>query len=103
MPGWKGSTRRVTLPPDWETRIRPAVLARDGHRCTHIRTDGGTRCTERATDVDHLGSPYDHRLENLAAKCGWHHQRKSSQQGAAAANARRIPRGRPPEPHPGLR
>jgi hypothetical protein len=102
MPGWKGSTRRATLPPNWATVIRPAVLARDGYRCMHIRDDD-TRCPERATDVDHLGDRDDHRLENLAAKCGWHHRRKSGTQGARAANARRLPRKRPPEPHPGLR
>ncbi|PZG20612.1 HNH endonuclease [Nonomuraea aridisoli] len=101
MPGWKGSTRRHTLPPNWPD-IRRAVLRRDGYQCTHIRADTGNRCGERATDVDHLGDRDDHRLQNLAAKCAGHHRRKSSRQGAEAANARRIPRNRPPDPHPGL-
>lgn len=102
MPGrWAGSNRRAELPPNWYSEIRPAVLKRDGYRCTATLSDD-TRCIEPATDVDHLGDKHDHRLENLAAKCGWHHRKKTSAQGNAARQ-RQPPLRRPPEPHPGLR
>lgn len=96
MPGaWEGG-RRV-LPADW-ARIRRRVLERDGHRCTWV-TDG-QRCSERATDVDHIGDRDDHDDDNLAGLCSWHHDRKSSAQGNAA-RVRRTER-HPTEPHPGL-
>lgn len=48
MMGW----RTTPLPPDWDA-IRAAVLRRDGGRCTSVMKDG-TRCRDRATDVDHI-------------------------------------------------
>lgn len=96
---WTGSDRAVRLPPDWHRR-RVAVLTRDGHRCTRIRTDD-TRCPAPATDVDHIDPGDDHSIENLTALCGWHHQRKSAREGGQAAWMNRPPRQRPREPHPG--
>lgn len=99
MPGgWQGSNRRAELPSDWDSRIRPFVLERDGHQCT--LTDDGVRCTYRATDVDHIGDKNDHAPANLRAICTWHHRRRSSAQGNAAR--KRVPEKRPPERHPGL-
>ena len=80
---WVSSTRRERLPADWPARVA-AVMERDGHRCTHVRVDTGARCTERATDVDHVVRGDDHRLENLAAKCWWHHAKKTAAEGNAA-------------------
>ena len=123
MPGWHGSTRAATLPPDWRTERRPRILARDSHRCTwlhrHPDGDGGfpdylagtyppeARCTRPARDVDHWGNRHDHRDEALRSLCGQHHDRRSAKQGArasAAVRSRTAPgRLRPTEPHPGVR
>ncbi len=60
--------RRVYDSPAWRT-VRLAVLERDGHRCQI----GGPRCTQHATEVDHIvaiddgGAPYD--PQNLRAAC----------------------------------
>lgn len=93
-PAWEGSTRKGRLPANWESEIRPTVLARDRYTC-QLRYDG---CLVVATDVDHKLRGDDHRLENLQAACGWCHQRKSSSEGAAA----RPRLNRSPEPHPAL-
>lgn len=94
-PAWEGSTRKVRLPANWETEIRPAVLVRDGYRCQLRFADV---CVGGATDVDHKKRGDDHRMENLQSACGPCHRRKSSMEGAAA----RPRLNRPPEPHPAL-
>lgn len=102
MPNWEGSDRRSRLPADWP-RIRARVLKRDGHRCTHH--DNGIRCTERATDVDHVRRGDDHSEHNLRSLCGSHHAVKSSREGAEARAAKRRAidkRFRRVEKHPGL-
>jgi 5-methylcytosine-specific restriction enzyme A len=99
MPGaWSGSDRKQELPADWQ-QIRARILERDGHQCTG--RVGLERCTERATDVDHIGDKHDHSDGTLRALCGWHHKRRSSAQGNAAR--RRVPEKRTPEAHPGLK
>ncbi len=104
MPGqWEGSDRRDELPPGWRTIIRPRILRRDGYRCTWVTE--GERCEAQATDVDHIDRGNDHRDENLASVCAWHHGRKSSAEGLAARAARaryRPTNRRPSEAHPGL-
>jgi hypothetical protein len=102
MAAWEGSTRKETLPPDWEQR-RQAVFARDGNRCVIIKQDG-RRCWDRENlECDHIGDREDHRLESLRTICSWHHQRRSaSQGGTASANRLRPQTKRPPETHPGL-
>lgn len=96
--GWETSNRREHLPPDWPAR-RIARLELDGWRCTALMRDG-TRCTERATDVDHHRGRDHHELADLRSLCSWHHDRKSSREGAAARQALRE--RRQPERHPGL-
>jgi len=102
---WAGSTRRETLPPDWP-KIRERVLDRDGRRCRHIRADTELRCTELATDVDHVGDRLDHSDENLVSKCGYHHLRKTAAEAnrarALTTTARRALEKRGPEQHPGV-
>lgn len=95
---WAGSTRRARLPNDWPKR-RAAVLKRDNGVCHVCRGPG-------ADAVDHIIPGDDHSLENLAPihdrvwpHC---HRRKSAAEGSRAAQAKRIPRRRPEEPHPGL-
>ncbi|KOG26808.1 HNH endonuclease [Streptomyces viridochromogenes] len=103
MPNWSSSDRRERLPADWP-KIRLRVLRRDGHRCT-ARDQYGERCEELATDVDHIVPGDDHRETNLRALCGFHHQAKSSREGALAlaAQRRRIgKRFKRTEAHPGL-
>lgn len=100
MPYGPHSARTSPLPKGWQSTIRPGILKRDGHACTWM--DGGIRCNQPATDVDHIGDPTDHSDANLRSLCGPHHRRRSSSQGGAAAAAKRIPRTRPSEKHPGL-
>ena len=98
MPGnWAGSTRRASLPANWATVIRPAVLARDKGRCRWI--ENNRRCPCPATDVDHIADRHDHSLGNLRSLCSEHHNRRSSAQGNAAKKARRD---RNIERHPAL-
>lgn len=103
MPRWEGSDRRLRLPVDWPKR-RNHVLKRDGRRCTHV-DDLGQRCIEDATDVDHIIAGDNHDYSNLRSLCRWHHQRKSSAEGAAALVAkkrRNAQRFKRTEQHPGL-
>ena len=98
---WNTSNRRARLPKNWAA-IRAAVLKRDGYRCCHVRTDTGLRCTEAATEVDHIKAGDDHSEGNLQSLCVWHHARKSSREGASARLQRpAVSRKRPPERHPG--
>ncbi len=97
MPGqWEGSNRKTELPSDWSSTIRPAIIARDSGRCRWI--EGGRRCPERGTDVDHIRDSHDHSLSNLRLLCSAHHDRRSSAQGNAARRAKAL---RNVEPHPG--
>lgn len=84
--GWAGSNRKNELPADWESRIRPAIIARDSARCRWI--EGGRRCAAKGTDVDHVGDKHDHGLQNLRLLCNFHHLKRSSAQGHAAKKAR---------------
>lgn len=96
---WAGSSRRSRLPADWPA-IRRRILKRDNYSCTWPSRSG--RCGQPATDVDHIVNGDDHRDENLRSLCSSHHQAKSSAEGGRAAQAKRIPRTRPIDPHPGL-
>lgn len=80
---WEGSTRRFSLPPDWQSR-RVQVLRRDP-TCTLAITCGGIALS---TEVHHLGDRDDHRLHMLAGVCSDCHARESSKQGNAARGAR---------------
>jgi len=102
MTGWSGSTRRVTLPADWEAR-RLAVLERDRYQCQHERADTGAPCGAYASECDHINDRTDHRMSNLQALCPWHHLRKSGQQGGRASQAARRARAAAAAPkHPGV-
>lgn len=95
---WAGSSRRDRLPADWP-KIRNKVLKRDGRVCHICHAPG-------ADGVDHIVAGDDHSLENLAAihhnVAPYCHRAKSSAEGGRAAQAKRIPRSRPQEKHPGL-
>jgi 5-methylcytosine-specific restriction protein A len=99
MPGWKNSSRRTTLPKNWPI-LRRLILQRDGHQCTW--TDYGQRCTEKATDVDHITPGENHSPSNLRSLCGPHHKAKSSAEGGKASAQRRAKRRREPEQHPSI-
>ncbi len=102
MPNWSNSNRREELPAGWD-KLRRRVLIRDGHRCTHVN-DYGKRCEEVGDEVDHIVAGKNDSESNLRAICGFHHQRKSSAEGGAAAqairkrNAKKFDRT---EQHPG--
>lgn len=96
---WAGSTRKDTLPADWD-RLRRAVLKRDGGRCTW--RDNGQRCPELATDVDHIHDRDDHSMRNLRSLCSAHHLKRTSQQAYAAKMAIKALGRLPEEPQPGI-
>jgi 5-methylcytosine-specific restriction protein A len=105
MPGWEGSTRRATLPPNWNNEIRPAVIERDQGLCQWTEPTGrainrrGQRiCGAPGVDVDHTGDRNDHRLHKLRLLCEPHHDRRSAQQGGNSY----TPLTRAPEQHPAL-
>lgn len=97
------SSWRTTPKPQGWGAIRRRILKRDNYEC-QMPTPLGV-CRAPATDVDHItpaslgGSD---QPENLRALCGPHHRTKSSSEGGRAAQAKRIPRKRKTEPHPGL-
>lgn len=88
MANWKGSTRRVSLPPNWSS-LREKCFRRDGYQCTAENANTGERCTSPAEECDHVGDRYDHSLANLASLCSWHHGQKSGKQGADSLHRRR--------------
>lgn len=103
MSGWQGSDRRLRLPPDWD-KIRRRILKRDDYRCK-VRNTYNERCSEPATEVDHIVAGDDHSESNLQAICSWHHGRKSGAEGAqarAAAIRRSSKKFTRNEAHPGL-
>lgn len=99
MPGWANSDRARRLPADWQRR-RATIRDRAGGRCQALDTYGN-RCTARGRECDHVIAGDDHRLSNLQWLCSYHHQIKSSKEGAA--RIRRYSEKHPTERHPGLR
>ena len=68
-PAWSGSSRRTTLPPDWEAR-RKATRDRAHGRCEGISLNGephwhAPTCNGTGTDCDHDKRGNDHSLTNL--------------------------------------
>ncbi|MDQ1113956.1 5-methylcytosine-specific restriction protein A [Microbacterium testaceum] len=102
MAGWKGSTRKASLPRNWASEIRPRILRRDRERCQWIRNDTDERCGARANQVDHVNQErnWDHSDGNLQSLCEYHHNIKSSGEGGRAAAERRKAATRL---HPGVR
>lgn len=93
------SARAERLPSDWQTR-RMRVLRRDRY-CCQARDSLGVQCGAPANQVDHVLPNDDHDYDNLQALCRWHHDRKSSAEGAAARRPK-ARQSRDPEPHPGF-
>lgn len=94
----KGNPRTSTAA--WR-KTRRFVLARDGHRCTWL--EGGRRCTNPATEVDHIREWADGGIDdpsNLRSLCEPHHYRKTAQHANLTRWARRQ---RPEQPHPGVK
>ena len=93
------SERRKRLPRNW-TQLRRRRLEIDGYQCVAIRADTGERCSDRATDVDHLVEMSDdHRIEALQSLCSHHHDAKTA---AAAGRASAQKRKKPQPRHPGV-
>ena len=84
---WSSSNRRSQLPPDWEREIRPRILKRD--RLCRWKEHGDFPCRNRAIEVDHIRRGNDHSDSNLRGLCGYHHQLKSSMEGAEALAKKR--------------
>lgn len=97
-----GQWRTVPRPVDWPARVE-AVLKRDRVCQWPMSYLPGDVCgaTEHL-EVDHIGDPADHDLDNLRALCRRHHRYRTGQQGGQAAARRRPRRQRPPEQHPGV-
>lgn len=96
------SKRRLELPPNWYTEIRPRILKRDGYVCQQRRSDRPGICGQPANQVDHINDPHDHSDDNLQSLCAWHHRKKT--EGESAEARRRIAaKGKMPvRKHPGL-
>jgi 5-methylcytosine-specific restriction protein A len=84
--GWKGSTRKSRLPPNWP-QIRLRIGERDRWRC-QWRLPSGFICGKHANQIDHKIPGDDHSDENLQCLCEEHHTLKSSSEGARAKWAR---------------
>lgn len=94
-----GQWRSAPRPVDWPARVA-AVKARD--RSCRWTTEHGVCASPVDLEVDHIGDPRDHSLDNLRALCRMHHKRRTALQANAAWQAKRIPRARPADKHPGL-
>ena len=97
---WATSDRKERLPPNWKS-LRAAVMERCGGRCEVLKKDG-SRCRDKAKDVDHVLPGDDHSLANLRGICEWHHRRKSALEGVDARRALNAILYRKPETHPGI-
>ena len=84
---WSTSGRRQQLPSNWGREIRPRILTRDP--ICRWREHGDYTCRARSTEVDHVRRGSDHSDANLRGLCGYHHQLKSSQEGAEALAKKR--------------
>lgn len=93
--GWRTTPR----PVDWPARV--AHVKKRDRSCRWV-TEGTPCGSIENIEVDHIGDPADHSLDNLRALCRPHHRSRTGQQANAAMQAKRIPRKRPPEQHPGL-
>lgn len=62
---WTGSTRRATLPPDWNRR-RLQRFQIDNWTCVDCGHHDPTGAT---LECDHDGDRHDHRIENLRTRC----------------------------------
>jgi 5-methylcytosine-specific restriction protein A len=100
---WSTSNRRSSLPADWPA-IRRRILRRDNNSCQWRESDGSS-CGREANEVDHIQPSGSDEEWNLRSLCSWHHQRKSSAEGAAAniKHRREIAnRFRLKDEHPGV-
>ena len=84
---WKGSTRRSSLPPDWESRRRAALERDPICTCPGCRSCSipGVECERPSTEADHVGHRTDH--DQLAGRCTSCHQHRTNRQ---ATRARRT-------------
>lgn len=83
-PPWANSTRKATLPPDWNQR-RARILHRDP--ICQLQTPG--ICTHTSTEVDHDDNgPHDHSRANLRGVCAPCHAHRTKQQAAAGRRRR---------------
>lgn len=104
------SWRTTPRPRGWKTTLVPKIKARDQGQCTWIESepDGGhwtmkghpDQCPNPGRDVDHIGPPDNHHIDNLRLLCAQHHKVRSAKQ-AVEARTPRPPRTRTPAPHPG--
>lgn len=81
MSPWTGA-RRAGLPSNWTSTVVPAVKRRD-HVCV--------QCGQPGNEVDHIGDPRNHDLENLRLLCSKCHMRRTQAQAAEGrARARKA-------------
>jgi len=100
-----GSWRSVPLPSDWESVIRPMVLARDPICMWGLIKGEIGECNSPSTEVDHMGPPMVHEIETLRGICTLHHRIRTASQGVAGRARIRSerPKQRPVPRHPGIK
>lgn len=77
----------------WRTKIRPAVLARDGRRCVRCGDGDRPRSSGRSyLEIAHLDPNGGWDLENLATMCVPCHKREDYPTWAPAQRAAQVER-----------
>lgn len=94
------SGRSVPLPDKWRF-IRANVLRRDNYLCVKVREDTGQACGAKATDVNHIGDPDDHRHANLESLCSYHHDQDTASRGGRSQRSAQAKNNKR-KPHPGV-
>lgn len=97
---WARSNRKASLPDNWQ-KVRGRRLIMDNYLCQI----NGRGCTDRATEVDHMNGPNDHRLSSLQSVCETCHKAKTATESHVKKAAKRAEirsRFQQDEGHPGL-
>lgn len=81
---WEGSTRRATLPRDWNRRVA-IVKRRDGNVCQWPTPEG--ICGQPGRDVDHRVHRDEHDIAALWLLCRDHHNAKTQRESRAGRAA----------------
>ena len=97
---WARSNRQASLPDNWK-KVRGRRLIMDSYLCQI----NGRGCTDKATEVDHMNGPNDHRLTSLQSVCETCHKGKTNRESHVQKAAKRAEiesRFKRDDGHPGM-